>query len=109
MGVFMRRHTPAKTSKVPVRQSTSAALAKLSSEQLSLLGKALSAQSLDSMASAYKGWSLPWTGMISEWDILTIVRKLLGLSEQEFSDDVVHTLWTSLDREGQGQIEAAEL
>merc|ERR1711907_151335 len=103
----MRRHTPPKPQKVQGRQP--AVAPKLSPEQLALLAQALSAQSIESIAKAYNDWNIPWTGMISEWELLSVVRQLLRLKEGEFNDDVVHTLWTSLDREGQGQIEATEL
>lgn len=84
-------------------------LGSLSPEELESFGKALKTQSTETLAAAYKAWKLPWEGLVSEWELLEITRKLLGLPEQQFDDDAVAAVWSSLDREGVGQIRAEAL
>merc|ERR1719238_553851 len=113
--VFMRRHASKLSPKLhhngsKLHHSGSAyALGNLNRDQLVLLTKALMKQSMESIGAAYKGWKLPWAEAISELELLRVVREVLDLSLLDFDDDAVHILWSSLDREGKGQIEAAAL
>merc|ERR1711976_655566 len=53
--------------------------------QLVLLGEALCLQSIESLEEAYRSWELDFReGWITEWDLLTIVRRLLKLQQQDF-------------------------
>lgn len=81
----------------------------LTEEQAALLGKTLEKQSTETFAKAYKSWGVPWTGMISEWDLLVVVRKLLGLSEEQLDDDRVFVVWRTLDQACAGHIPVGAL
>jgi len=81
----------------------------LDDRQLLLLGERLCGQSQDSLAKAFATWGFPWTGAVSEWDLLTIVRRLLYLGPEQLNDDAVATLWGSMDRQGLGSVPAEAL
>mmetsp|Transcript_41810 Transcript_41810/g.89101 ORF Transcript_41810/g.89101 Transcript_41810/m.89101 type:complete len:1075 (-) Transcript_41810:69-3293(-) len=73
-------------------------------EEAEILGRALAAQTPKAFEDAYKSWGVPWQGQVSEWDLLSVVRRLLGLTEQRLSDDAVHAAWRALDRDGVGKV-----
>lgn len=76
----------------------------LSADQMMLLSNALSKQTVDTVAAAYNKWGIPWAGLVSEWDMLAVFRKLLGIIEDHISDDEIHTVWSFMDRDGAGQV-----
>eukprot|EP00929_Paragymnodinium_shiwhaense_P033256 TRINITY_DN18298_c0_g1_i1.p1 TRINITY_DN18298_c0_g1~~TRINITY_DN18298_c0_g1_i1.p1 ORF type:complete len:1187 (+),score=271.13 TRINITY_DN18298_c0_g1_i1:100-3660(+) len=81
----------------------------LGEKQASMLRDSLSNESTESLQSAYEAWGLPWTGTVSEWDWLQVVRRLLGLPAHQLDDDAVHAVWTTLDEERQGEVEVGRL
>merc|ERR1711971_187602 len=104
--VFMRRHVTKQSSNTKSRRCIPNSL---TSEQLALLARALDEHSVASLEAAYERWGIPWTGVVTEWELLTVIRNLLALSQDAFDDDAVHTLWNSLDQASSGKIEAALL
>merc|ERR1719310_1419328 len=59
---------------------------------------------VDTVAAAYTKSGIPWAGLVSEWDMLLVFRKLLGIIEDHISDDEIHTVWSFMDRDGAGQV-----
>jgi len=72
---------------------------KLSTEQEKILQDALSGQTLDSMKQAFAQWDIPWTGYITEWDMLYIVRTLLDINEADIPDDGIVVVWGMLEQD----------
>mmetsp|Transcript_86181 Transcript_86181/g.216887 ORF Transcript_86181/g.216887 Transcript_86181/m.216887 type:complete len:1053 (+) Transcript_86181:128-3286(+) len=112
--VFMRRHgakkginlhqSPTQGRLRSRAESRSMAIRSLSGREAALLNVALETQTPEKFQKAYREWSLPWTGTISEWDLLSVVRGLLDLNEEKLDDDAVHAFWRCLDRDGAGEV-----
>lgn len=116
--IFMRRHATKQIHQSPKlqnqlkmaqRRAQTQTLVTLTAEQLRAVGRALSGISMDMLASAYDGWGVPWTGVVTEWELLRVVRHVLRLDEKLMDDDAVDALWSSLDRENAGKIQASAL
>lgn len=76
----------------------------LSPDEVGMLGLRLCALNEPDLRSAYDQWGLPWDGTISEWDFVRVIRELVLLDEDSFSDDAVHLAWCQLDGSGSGQV-----
>lgn len=66
-------------------------------EHFELLAAALSRQSVQSLRAATSNGN-----EFSEWDMIYIMRELLGISEDEISDDGVNFVWLKLETSGKG-------
>jgi len=90
-----------KLSRIPRAESRVFTLAV---HQAELLSNKLSTQSTDSFMKAYQTWGLQWTGCVSEWDLLKVLRELLHINEEEIDDDGVHAAWRFFDRDNTGEV-----
>jgi len=57
------------------------------------LSDALASIDEEKVAAAYKAWGWSWSGKISEFNLIRVVRELLCIAEDELSDDNVFSLW----------------
>jgi Ca2+-binding EF-hand superfamily protein len=112
--VFMRRHgakrgmnlhrSPTQERLRSRAESRTQVTRLLSGPEVALLNAALEKLTPDSFEKAYMRWNLPWTGNVSEWDLLSIVRDLMALSEEQLDDDCVHAFWRYLDKDSSGEV-----
>jgi len=123
---FMRRHgskrqmheklisaRAARTSRATSR-AMSRAMAEndksnLSPAQHVLLSDALNATTVQDINYAYDQWDIPWSGTVSEWDFMTVVRDHLGITEVQLDDDGIYAAWKILDSAHTGHVEVREL
>eukprot|EP00928_Gymnodinium_smaydae_P011188 TRINITY_DN14157_c0_g1_i1.p1 TRINITY_DN14157_c0_g1~~TRINITY_DN14157_c0_g1_i1.p1 ORF type:complete len:1380 (-),score=321.70 TRINITY_DN14157_c0_g1_i1:204-4343(-) len=90
-------------------KSSVPAEATLSSAQVYLLCEALSRRTEKDFQVAFKRDGRPWTGMLSEWDLLLVCRDVLQLPSQALDDDGVFAAWRWMDKAEAGQISVAAL
>jgi len=71
----------------------------LGDRQRMVLSEALGRVGVGRFAEAFQEWDLPWLGLLSEFDVILVVRKLLNITEDQVSDDQVFALWQSMKDE----------
>jgi Ca2+-binding EF-hand superfamily protein len=81
----------------------------LSADHCALISRALGKESSETLAAAYSKWGIPWSGFVSEWDLLSVVRELLKISEDQMDDDTIYIIWRHLDSDGVGQVAVEEI
>jgi len=81
----------------------------LSEDQIERVRKSLCRQTSDSIRAAFSKFGIPWTGLITEWDMLYVMRDLLQITEDEVSDDGIHLIWGLLEKTSASEIIVDEL
>jgi Ca2+-binding EF-hand superfamily protein len=109
--IFMRQHGTKKQlhKKLKPQRAKPANTLELCESQVKDFCYALGEQTSASIAAYYEQQGVDYTGNVSEWDFMIVVRELLGIGTAELDDDAVFAVWKLLDTTDAGVVSVDSL